>query len=64
MGVKIVRIAGLVVLLAASLLSFALPVSATAPSWLAVPIPGAEGYQLGPSGVDIRDLAVASDGAA
>ena len=64
MGVKIVRITGLVVLLVASLLSFAPPVSAAAPSWLAVPIPGTEGYQLGPSGVDIRDLAVTSDGAA
>ncbi len=63
MGVKIMRITGLVVLLVASLLSFTLPVSAAAPSWLAVSIPGTEGYQLGPSGVDIRDLAVTSDGA-
>ncbi|MBU2536481.1 MAG: hypothetical protein KKD83_10010 [Chloroflexi bacterium] len=63
MGYKILRIIGLVVMLMASLLSFAAPVSAEAPSWSAVPIPGAEGYQLGPSGVDIRDLAVAADGA-
>ena len=62
MGYKILRIIGLVVMLMASLLSFAAPISAEAPSWSAVPIPGAEGYQLGPSGVDIRDLAVAADG--
>ncbi len=62
MGYKILRIIGLVVMLMASLLSFAVPVSAEAPLWSAVSIPGAEGYQLGPSGVDIRDLAVAADG--
>lgn len=62
MGVKFLRIMGLVVILVASLLSSALPASAAAPSWTAVSIPSADGYQLGPSGVDIRDLAVASDG--
>ena len=62
MGFKILRIAGLVVLLAASLLSLAQPASAAAPSWSAVSLPDIEGYQLGPMGIDIRDLAVASDG--
>ncbi|MEE9365739.1 MAG: WD40 repeat domain-containing protein, partial [Dehalococcoidales bacterium] len=62
MGYKILRIIGLVVMLMASLLSFAAPVSAEAPTWSAVPIPDTEGFQLGPSGVDIRDLAVAADG--
>jgi len=62
MGVKILRITGLVVMMTASLLSFAPPVSAAAPSWSAVSIPGVENYQLGPPGVDIRDLAVGPDG--
>ena len=63
MGYKILRIAGLVALLAASLLSLAQPAAAAAPSWSAVSLPGMEGYQLGPTGIDIRDLVVASDGA-
>ena len=62
MGFKILRIVGLVVLLVASLLSLAQPASAATPSWSVVPLPDAEGYQLGPPGIDIRDLAVASDG--
>jgi len=61
MGFKIMRIAGLVVIMMASLLSLSSPASAAAPSWMAVPIPDREGYQLGPLGVDIRDLAVAAD---
>ena len=62
MGFKILRIAGLAFLLMASLLSLARPASAATPEWSAVPLPDLEGYQLGPPGVDIRDLAVASDG--
>jgi len=64
MGLKIIRIIGLVVITMTSLLSLASPASAAAPTWIAVPIPGSEGYQLGPPGVDIRDLAVADDVAA
>ncbi len=63
MGIKVLRITGLVIMLVASLLSSALPASASAPSWTAVSIPGTEGYQIGPPGVDVRDLAVAADGA-
>jgi len=61
MGVKFLRITGLAVIVVASLLSFALPVSAAAPSWTAVSIPSAADGQIGPAGVDIRDLAVAAD---
>lgn len=62
MGLKLLRITGLVVIMMASLLSLARPASAAAPSWAAVSTPGTEGYQLGPPGVDICDLAVAADG--
>lgn len=63
MGIKLWRIAGLVIMVVASLLSSALPASAAAPAWMAVSTPGTEGYQLGPPGVDVRDLAAAADGA-
>ncbi len=63
MGYKILRIFGLAILLMASLLSLARPALAATPAWSAVPLPGLEGYQIGPPGIDIRDLAVSSDGA-
>ena len=63
MGIKLLRTIGLVIVVMTSLLSLALPASASAPEWAAVSTPGADGYQLGPEGVDVRDLAVAADGA-
>jgi hypothetical protein len=42
-----------------SLLSFATPASADTLSWSAEPIPSTTGNVIGPSGVDIRDLAAA-----
>ncbi|HET6478257.1 MAG TPA: hypothetical protein VFF92_04175 [Dehalococcoidales bacterium] len=53
---------GLVVGLLVCLLSLAVPASADTLSWSAEPIPGTAGNILGPDGVDIRDMAVASDG--
>ena len=53
---------GLVVVLVASLLLSAAPVSAGTISWGAETIPTTSGKVLGPANVDIRDMAVAADG--
>ncbi|MFC1981117.1 hypothetical protein ACFLVN_02605 [Chloroflexota bacterium] len=53
---------GLVLMLLGGSLSFAAPASADTIGWSEEPIPGTLGNVIGPVGVDVRDMAVASDG--
>ena len=53
---------GLAVLLVVSLFLFAAPASAGTLAWSTEVIPSTAGNVLGPSGIDVRDIAVAANG--
>lgn len=57
------KVVGLVVVLLFGFFSLATPASAGTASWSAEPIPDTTGNVIGPVGVDVRDIAVATGGA-